>query len=264
MADMLYGKISEPALKALLQATTSLRCLELFHTGITDVTLTALAQHKPPLALDELYLARCFNITDKGIIALMDAGIHPKVLHLYNTRVTDQALPSIANKNRRLEYLSVGLCKAITNTGLLNVMNLPLQYLDCTGTSITDEVFTTKTAAQKTLRCFDSSFRPTTTDASIKALADQGTPLELVLICLEQCTELFFSALARFPKLKHVIVSDIFEREAVEKLTNLSTKYPSLADKIIHYFNAYTSPSLHPFLQFQIGHEMLTPRTFPA
>lgn len=230
LTDAVY--VSEKGIIDFLNKCGSLTCLSLntYYANVTDETLFALAKSKPPL---EKLSLKAKLVSDVGIEALMRAGVHPAQLTLgfnnplslvVHLKITDRALKSIA-LNKNLRALDVSCCD-ISNAGLHDIMNLPLESLVCRYTGVDDRTFTRVSIAQATLKSLDVT-KSDITKASFKALADRGAPL--TTIYLDDYAKVdFYDQLERFPHLRTIFFDDFLPPPETPSFVDLQKKHPRL------------------------------------
>eukprot|EP00808_Paulinella_micropora_P012225 g8223.t1 len=86
--------------------------------------------------LRSLNLFGCVGLTDAAMITLAGLADSLSELDLGQTAITDLGMAQLGNL--RLEKLQLCRCKNITSEGMRPLQNMPLQYLNLSGTAIND------------------------------------------------------------------------------------------------------------------------------
>jgi uncharacterized protein YjbI with pentapeptide repeats len=188
----LYGSPVSDEYLAQLQAFPSLRRLNLGKTKITDAGLRHLSAIQ---RLTELELEGT-SITDSGLIELSslrqlqdldlsrtnitDAGLRhlsamPELVELWleGTSITDSGLKELSScRQLRKLYLSG---TNITDAGVKYLKELPLEYLDISGTKITQKVLE---ELRNALPNAHIEFSPVTPSPSVSSAEESSAPTE--------------------------------------------------------------------------------------
>lgn len=100
-----------------LNQLTKLKSLDLTHCKqLSDADLKAIVRACP--FLDELFLEGCTNLTDLGVIDLIDRCPSLKNLNLNEMQITDKAMVAIGHRGLELVNLKIRGCEEVTEKGL--------------------------------------------------------------------------------------------------------------------------------------------------
>ena len=184
------NEISDGGVIALAQKCTALKTLLLCGIPVTDAALLAVAEHCPELQV--LTVDDCEDISDTGVIALVQRCAALKSLDLENTCVTDDAVSAAAKNCPYLEALYLGTCEGsdfrrnVTDNALRTIAKylpkLQVLHLDdrsCVSDAGVIELVRSCTAL-KTLDVCDTFI----TDAAVLAIAKHCPIIEDLNLCL--------------------------------------------------------------------------------
>jgi F-box and leucine-rich repeat protein 9 len=117
--------------KFLAQRAEKIKELNFNATLIDGNALQSIAEIQN-LQLENLYLRQCEQLTNEGIISLIDAQQNLQILNLTSTvRLTDLALMHICERLKNLKQLKVRKCRALTDISVKMIADLKhLQVLD--------------------------------------------------------------------------------------------------------------------------------------
>ncbi|CAO1355698.1 unnamed protein product [Diamesa serratosioi] len=103
-----------------------------FNSTLIDGNTLIMLSEVKNLKLDALHLRSCDQLTNDGIISLIN--VQTNLQHLdftYSVRLTDQSLIQICKVLKNLKVLKLRRCRALTDLGVKNLIDLPhLQVLD--------------------------------------------------------------------------------------------------------------------------------------
>lgn len=103
-----------------------------FNSTLIDGNTLIMLSEVKNLKLDALHLRSCDQLTNDGIISLIN--VQTNLQHLdftYSMRLTDQSLIKICEVLKNLKILKLRRCRALTDLGVKNLIDLPqLQILD--------------------------------------------------------------------------------------------------------------------------------------
>jgi len=133
-------KLTDIGVVGLLNLTDgeTLTELDLQDTNITLDNISDLNIRLPKL--EKLSLGECFNITDAVISLLNTVGGELKHLDLSETFITLDNIGDLNTTLLKLEYLDLGCCDNITDTGTISLLNMvggELKHLDHSDSNIT-------------------------------------------------------------------------------------------------------------------------------
>lgn len=103
-----------------------------FNSTLIDGNTLIMLSEVKNLKLDALHLRSCDQLTNDGIISLINVQTNLQHLDLtYSVRLTDQSLLQICMVLKNLKLLKLRRCRALTDLGVKNLLDLPqLQVLD--------------------------------------------------------------------------------------------------------------------------------------
>lgn len=103
-----------------------------FNSTLIDGNTLIMLSEVKNLKLDALHLRSCDQLTNDGIISLINVQTNLQHLDMtYSVRLTDQSLLQICEVLKNLKVLKLRRCRALTDLGVKNLLDLPqLQVLD--------------------------------------------------------------------------------------------------------------------------------------
>jgi hypothetical protein len=183
--------LGDEGVKTLLISPTArhLSELDLSYTIISDETLQYISRHGVCMSLSSLILRVCSEITDEGMVSLVNSDLvsNLQTLNIGFTKIGNQTLRSIAeSKNMSLlKSLIISSCERVTDDGLSNLANSPqitnLQNLDMKGLNISNislvEISQSKTLTN--LNSLNLSYCSMVSDQGILAISSSSMLINL-------------------------------------------------------------------------------------
>ncbi len=206
--------------------------LHLDKTGLTDRGMDFLGEIKSLKNLSVKGTA----ITDLGVRAISSLGL--RSLFLSNTKVTDEALKSVAGM-KQLQRLSLGSCRQIKGEGLKYLADLPtLQYLDLENCYLNSAGFAAL-GQLKHLIALEFGYTGVTT-GGIKVLSGIQT-IEYLNLNGARVEAAWIPILGKMPRLRSLVFNAaVIDPKALAMMpehmpfiTQLQFRYTKLNDKMI-------------------------------